>query len=343
LCEQQKDAIMSMEMIYKPSEIVVEPTRQPAPVNLHNALRHWGDLIAHRSGMLLALMPCLLVAIIGLTLLVRSWPVVSTIPLSTVLFSSEWSPSRQQFGMQAFIVGSGLSTLLALIMAGPPALLTAIYLAEYTSRRMRVFVKPVIDLLAGIPSVVYGLWGVLVIVPFVRGSAAPWFASTFSSIPYFANNNPSGYGLLAGGIVLALMVFPLIVSVTEEVLRAIPRDLRESTFALGATHWEVTGVVLRAARPGVFASIVLSFSRAFGETLAILMVIGNVPQIPSTLTDGASTISGLIANNYGEMMSVPLYDAALMGAALMLLAVVLVFNTGARLFLMSRVMKGQAQ
>ncbi len=147
--------------------------------------------------------------------------------------------------------------------------------------------------------------------------------------------NPTGYSVLAGSIVLAVMVAPFIISVMEEVLRLVPQGLREATLALGVTRWTmVRHVVLRRALPGVLAAVVLGFSRAFGETMAVLMVVGNVPQIPHSVFDAAYPLPALIANNYGEMMSIPLYDAALMGAGLFLLLVVLGFNLLARIILL---------
>lgn len=275
----------------------------------------------------------LLLLVIGLTLLGRALPILRDQPLADLVLGQVWQPMRGLFGFMPFIAGSALVTLVAMAVAVPPAVLSGVYLAEYSSSRSRAMLRPIIDLLAGVPPVVYGLWGILVIVPFVRDSLAPWIDARFgASIPWLSNRNPSGYGLFSAGLVLGAMVFPLIVAVTDEVLRAVPQGLRESLHALGATRWEVTKVVLlRAGLPGVIAAVVLGFSRAFGETLAVLMVIGNVPRLPGSLFDGAYTLSGLIANNYGEMMSVPLYESALMSAALALLVVVVIFNIGARL------------
>ncbi len=198
-------------------------------------------------------------------------------------------------------------------------------------------------MLVGIPSVVYGLWGVLVLVPLVRDVLAPLADRTLGQhLPLFAAQNASGYSVLAGGAVLAVMVFPLIVSVVDEVLRAVPREMREALLSLGATRWETAKcVVRRRGLPGIVAAVVLGFSRAFGETLAVLMVVGNVPRIPGSLFDPAYPLPALIANNYGEMMSVPLYESALMGAALLLLLVVLAFNIVARLVIL-RLGKGAA-
>jgi phosphate transport system permease protein len=216
-------------------------------------------------------------------------------------------------------------------LAVPPAILSGIYLAEFTTTRTRNILKPVLDLLVGIPSVIYGLWGVLFIVPLIREYIAPWSDRTLGQwIPFFERTNPSGYSLLAAGMVLAIMVFPFIVAITDEVLRTVPKGMRESLLALGATRWETTKtIVSRAATGGIGAAIILGFSRAFGETLAVMMVIGNTPQTPSSLFDAAYSLPALIANNYGEMMSVPLYESALMMASLLLLVIIVSFNIGA--------------
>lgn len=279
-----------------------------------------------------------LIVVIALVLLRRAWPLFSTSPLARLL-SSSWRPSRGEFGFLPFIAGTVWVTVLAMVLAVPPSLLCAIYLSEYAPRRLRETVKPLIDLLAGIPSVVYGLWGVLTVVPFVRDVLTPLAAEHLGSVPILCPDNPTGYGILAGGMVLAVMVFPIIIAVTEEVIRTVPDGMREAALALGATRWQmVKGVVLRHSLPGIIAAVVLGFSRAFGETMAVMMVVGNVPQIPRSLFDAACPLPALIAGNYGEMMSIPQYEAALLGAALVLLLVVLAFTTAARIVLI-RVLK----
>jgi phosphate transport system permease protein len=211
-------------------------------------------------------------------------------------------------------------TVTALVLAVPVSILAAIYLSEYAPRWVRESAKPVVDLLAGLPSVVYGVWGVILVVPFVGGVLAP-LAGVYSS----------GYSVLAGGIVLAIMTFPTIIHVTLEVFASVPRSLRDASLSLGATKWETTRhVVLRKGAQGILAASVLGFSRAFGETMAVLMVVGNVPAVPRSLFDAGYPLPALIANNYGEMMSIPRYDAALMMAALVLMLIVLFFNILAR-------------
>jgi phosphate transport system permease protein len=260
--------------------------------------------------------------LVAIGLFWKARPILAQKSLLHLLFSSSWHPLKGAFGFYPFILGTLSVTLIAVALAVPVSILSAIYLAEYARHRIQGVVGPLLDILAGIPSVVYGLWGVIVIVPLVR------------TLGHMVGASTSGYSLLAGGIILAIMVFPIIISVSTEVLRAVPAEARETALALGATRWETTKyVVLRSAQPGLLAAIVLGFSRAFGETMAVLMVVGNVAQVPRSLFAPAYPLPALIANNYGEMMSIPLYDSALMVAALILLVVVAMFNLAAHLTL----------
>lgn len=263
-----------------------------------------------------------LIVFIVIGLVQRSLPILEQKSLVELIFSSSWRPLREEFGFFPFIMGTVWVTGTAMIIAVPLCLLTSIYLAEYMHIRIRTAVKPLIDLLAGIPSVVYGLWGILVVIPVVK-IIAPFFGTT-----------SNGYCVLSGGIVLAIMVFPVIIAVSEEVIRNVPYEMREASLALGATKWQATRVVVfRGALPGIIAAVILGFSRAFGETMAVLMVVGNTARVPSSLFDPAYPLTALIANNYGEMMSIPLYDSALMLGALILLVMVFLFNVGARIVL----------
>lgn len=270
----------------------------------------------------LALVNSLLV-LLFLGLFAKSRPILARVSIVDLLLSSSWHPLRGEFGFFPFIVGTLAVTAMAMILAIPVCLLSAIYLSEYAHRRLRELIRPVIDLLAGIPSVIYGFWGVIVVVPLVR------------ALGHAVGSPTTGYSLLSGGIILAIMVFPIIISVSTDVLQSVPAEATEASLALGATRWEtVKHVVLRGALRGLMAAIVLGFARAFGETMAVLMVVGNVPKVPTSLFDPAYPLPALIANNYGEMMSIPLYDSALMLAALVLLVVVAGFNLGAHLVLL---------
>ena len=286
----------------------------------------------------LTLAVLLLAPVIVVVLLIRAWPILTSKPIVELIFSKAWHPMKEAFGFYPFIIGTLWVTGLAMIIAIPPSLFTAIFLAEYAPTIARSLVKSFIDILAGIPSVVFGIWGVIVIVPFVRDYLAPILDRWLGFLPLFQNNNPTGYGLLAGGLVLAVMVFPIIISLADEVITAVPRGLREASLTLGATRWQmIRSVVFRYGRSGVIAAIMLGFSRAFGETMAVMMVIGNVPLIPRSIFDPAYPLTALIANNYGEMMSIPLYDSALMVGALILLVIVLIFNLISRIALVQMI------
>ena len=261
-----------------------------------------------------------LLIVMVLVLVQKSGKILASQPLVDLLFSSSWQPIAGNFGFFPFIMGTIWVTALAMLAAIPISLLSAIYLSDYAHAMVRGIIQPVIDLLAGIPSVVFGLFGILLIVPLIKNSVAPLFGVT-----------TSGYCVLAGALVLAIMVFPILISISYEVFRTVPLDMREASLGLGATRWEtVKHVVLKKAFPGIIAAIILGFSRAFGETMAVLMVVGNVARVPGSVFDPAYPLPALIANNYGEMMSIPLYDSALMFAALLLLFVVMVFNVAAK-------------
>jgi phosphate transport system permease protein len=280
------------------------------------------DLVTGKFMFLFMILPCVLVLFIAFALIYKSVPILATQPLSELFFSSLWQPSKGQFGFLPFIAGTIFVTVLAMIISIPLSILMSVYLAEYAPHKIRGIIKPMIDVFAGIPSVVYGLFGVLLIVPLIRYAAS------------LAGITTTGYTVLAGGIVLAIMVFPVVIAISEEVIRAVSHDMKEASMALGATKWQtVRHVILRASLPGIAAAIILGFGRAFGETMAVLMVVGNVPKIPLSLFDPAYPIPALIANNYGEMMSIPLYESALMFAGLLLFVTILVFSIAAEIIL----------
>jgi phosphate transport system permease protein len=299
------------------------------------SFRRSKDRLARRFFLLLASLPIALVTAILVLLFIRSWPILHTKPLGELFNGRVWLPSQGQFGFLPFIVGTIWVTIVAMTIAVPPCLLTAIFLAEYARPKVQTIMKPLLDLLAAIPSVVYGVWGMLTVVPLVQ-SIGPRVSNVLGIIPIFKSHNPTGFSVLAGGIVLAVMVAPFIIAVTYEVLRTVPAGYREASLAVGATKWEtIKHAVLPQILPGIVAGSVLGASRALGETMAVLMVVGNVPKVSLSIFDPAYPLPALIANNYGEMMSVPLYDAALMTAALLLLVIVLLFNITSTLFLRS--------
>lgn len=264
-----------------------------------------------------------LVFIIGIGLYYKSIPVLQNSTWWHLLTSSVWKPLKGLFGFYPYIMGTLWVTGIAIIIALPLCVLTSLYIVEYAHSRVRRILMPFVNLLSGIPPVIFGVWGVLFIIPLIQDHIAPHFVE-FST----------GYSVLAGGIVLAVMIFPLIVSIINEVLRTMPQELKDASLALGATKWEtVKKVILRKALPGIIAATVLAISRAFGETIAVLMVCGNNAVVPHSVFDAGYPLPALIANNYGDMMSIPLYDSALMFAALLLFIIILLFNIISRIIL----------
>ena len=289
--------------------------------------RRRNDRLAGRLFFVFSVIPVGLALIILVMLVYKSWPILRTQPTWQLLTGQIWKPDDGLFGFWPFITGTIWVTLLALVIAVPPCLLTAIYLSEYASRTLRSAIKPLLDLLAAIPSVVYGVWGVLAIVPFIQNSLNPFVKLHLSGIPLLGSDNPTGFGILAGAIVLAVMVVPFIIAILYEIMSNIPKGLKEASLAMGTTKLQtIRWVVLPQSMAGIIAAVVLGASRALGETMAVLMVIGNVARVPHSILDPAYPLPALIANNYGEMMSVPLYDSALMTAALILLVIILLFN-----------------
>jgi phosphate transport system permease protein len=289
----------------------------------HFTFRLFKDRLMARLFLGLSLLAILIVLGIGAGLLWKSAPILRTTSIIHLLFSSEWKPSKGEFGFLTYIVGSVVVTVLAIGIALPLSLLAAIYISEFAPPRLRGILVPLIDLLSGIPPIIYGVWGVLTIVPFIQDKLAPHFVQ-------FA----SGYSALAGGIVLAVMIFPLLISILLEVFGAIPSDLKNAALSLGATEWEtIKSVVLPKSRAGILAATILSISRALGETIAVLMVCGNIAAIPHSVFDSVYPLPALIANNYGDMLSIPMYDAALMLAALILFVLIFLFNTVSRIVL----------
>jgi phosphate transport system permease protein len=258
----------------------------------------------------------LLLLIIGVSLFIKALPIIREKNLWVLLSSSDWKPFKGDFGFFPFIISTIYVSLIAIAIALPFSILTSIYLNSYASRNVKRLFEPVVDLLSGIPPIIYGVWGTLTIVPLIADKIAPRFVE-FSS----------GYTILAGGVVLAVMIIPLLISIMVEVFKSIPKEMTDASMAMGATKWQtVKRVILRKSFSGIMAAIVLALSRAFGETMAVLMVCGNIIQIPHSVFDAGYPLPALIANNYGEMLSMPGYESALMFSAFLLFVIVVLFN-----------------
>lgn len=281
------------------------------------------DKVAGGVMTLFTLLSLILLVAMAVGLWLKSADILEEHSMWNLLTASEWKPMRNQFGFLAFISGTFYVTGVATVIALPTSLLMAIFLTEYSRSTLRRYIYPLLDILASLPSVIFGVWGTLVIVPIVSDIIGPAVGTA-----------TSGYTLLSGAVVLSVMILPLLISLFIEILGNVEIDLREASLALGATRWQTTKhVVLKKGLPGIIASTVLAISRALGETIAVLMVCGNLIIIPDSLLDACYPIPALIANNYGEMLSLPLYESALMFAAFILFFIVLVFNLGARLYL----------
>ena len=260
---------------------------------------------------------------IVLGLVFKSIPLISSKGITDLFLSSDWQPGNGQFGFLSFILSSVFISVLGLLIMIPLGFFPAVYLTQYAPPRLLKVMRFVIDILAGIPSVIHGVWGVLVVVPFVAGFIAP-----------LVGKDSSGYTILAASIVLAVSVIPFVLHMLLEVFRSIPIEIKEATLSLGATYWEtIKKVVIREAMPGIVAAYALGISKAFGETIAVLMVVGNVARLPHGILEPGYPLPALLANNYGEMLSIPMYDSALMFAAFLLFGIVLIFNLISRVLI----------
>ena len=290
----------------------------------------------------LALLVPLTLAGITLVIVLDSVPSLQRFGLD-FLVTSRWDPVHAAFGAGAFLFGTLVTTALAIVLATPIAVGAAIFLTEYAPRAIRGPLAFLIELLAYIPSIVYGLWGLFVLVPLFRSEIDPFLQRTVGQIPIIGalfSGSIVGTDLLMGGVILAVMVLPLLVAVTREVLLAVPQAQREGMIGLGATRWEaIAGAVLPYARTGIIGAVVLAVARAFGETMAVTLVAGNSSTAigPSLFTPGY-TMASAIANQFTEA-SDPLHFSALVEISLVLLVVALVINTAARL-LIRRVASG---
>jgi phosphate transport system permease protein len=277
-----------------------------------------------------------LVAIVGLIL----FELVSQSRLSMSKFGFRfiiktiWDPVAEDFGALPFIYGTLVSSLVALVIAVPLSLGTSLFLTEICPRRVRPILSLLVELLAAIPSVIYGLWGIFVLAPFLRFFVQPFLAKYLGWTGLFTGPK-YGIGMLAAGVILAIMILPIISSITREVIMAVPRQQREAALALGATKWEMLRMaVLRNARAGIFGAVILGLGRAFGETMAVTMVIGNRPEIAKSLFAPGYTLASVIANEFSEAVGAT-YQSALMEGALILFAITLIVNALAMLLVWS--------
>lgn len=248
--------------------------------------------------------------------------------------NGQWDAVAEEFGALPFIYGSVVSSILALLLATPLSVGAAIFLTEITPKKLGGAISSLVELLAAIPSVIYGLWGVLVMAPWLQRTVQPFLIEHFGSLPFF-QGAPYGVSMLAAVFILMIMVVPIITSISKEVLLAVPQNQREAAVALGATRWEMIRIaVLPYGRSGILGAVILGLGRAIGETMAVTMVIGNTPQISLSLLNPAYTMPSVIANEFAETTT-QMHSAALMEIGLILLAITLIINILARFLVWS--------
>jgi len=255
------------------------------------------------------------------------------------LFSSQWDPVAMRFGAAPFMYGTVVTSLLALLISVPLGLGAAIFLSELAPAGVSSALTFLVELLAAIPSVIFGLMAIFTLVPLMRSYGEPFLKKTLGFLPFF--QGPAyGLGFLTAGMILAIMTFPFIISVSREALLAVPRDQREAALALGATKWEMTWqVVVPYARLGILGSIFLALARALGETMAVTMVIGNDPSIHASLFAPGYSIAAVIANEFTEATG-DVYPAALVELGLVLFCLTIIINALARLMIIATTSKG---
>src|SRR6201987_3167186 len=298
--------------------------RMAAPSRLGDQAFEWLTLA-------MALVVVVLIILIGWQLWIGSSLAIKKFGFH-FLVTSTWDPVAEQFGALPFIYGTLVSSLIALMIAVPLSIATAIYLTELAPLRIRQPLVSLLEMLAAIRSVILGLWGIFVMIPWLRDHPFPWLKSLFGWTPLF-QGPIYGVSMLAGGIIIAVMILPIITSVSREILRSVPNLQREAAYALGATRWEVTRIaVLSYARKGLFGAVILGLGRALGETMAVTMVIGNTPQIAASLFQPGYTLASVIANEFTEATT-DVYLEALFEIALVLFGITILANLIAQLLL----------
>ncbi len=291
----------------------------------------WPDVSFRWLGLLAAASIGGLIVLVGWELYHSSRQAIGQFGLG-FLVSSTWDPVADRYGAWPFIYGTLVSSLIALIIAVPLGVATALYLTELAPVRIRQPIIMVVEMLAAVPSVIFGLWGIFVLIPWLRDHLFVWLKNSLGFLPLF-QGPIYGLSMLAGGIVVAIMILPIITSVSREILRSVPNLQREAAYALGATHWEVMRIaVLSYARRGLFGAAVLGLGRALGETMAVTMVIGNRPEVSASLFAPGYTLASVIANEFTEATT-DLYQSSLFELGLVLLAVTILVNVIAQFML----------
>lgn len=283
---------------------------------MHHKLSEW---VAEKLLLATAMVSVVVIAFIIWTVFSAGLPLIAEVGIVNFLFGMEWRPGREVFGIFPMLIGTLLVATLAMLISVPLGVLTAVFLAEIAPESVRNILRPAIELLHAIPSVIYGFIGLMLLVPLIRTYLGP-----------------PGFSLLAGAIVLAIMALPTIITIAEDAIKAVPRSYREASFAVGATHWQtIRNVTLPAAVSGILAGVVLGSGRAIGETMAAIMVLGNIPQIPASLLDPIRPLTSNIALEMGYAPHGP-HRQALFATGIVLFMVISIL-----VFIADRLRRGQ--
>jgi len=271
----------------------------------------------------------LLIGFFFVRLIVEAEPALSRFGVLGFTFDNNWDVSRSIYGALPLLVGTLITSAIALLIGVPVAVAAAVYLTELCPRRLRGLLTVLLELLAAVPSVVYGLWGVFVLIPNLKG-AEGWFGRTFDWVP-FVGPDVAGPNYFIAGLILAIMILPIVSAISREVIATVPVAQKEAALALGATRWEMIRMaVLPYSRAGISGAAMLGLGRAIGETIAVTLVIGNAPEIGHTIFAQGYTLAAVIANEFGEAANNELHRAALIAAGLVLFVLTLVVNMAAR-------------
>ena len=334
---------MANQALFRPQTAGPQPVAGTHAKTRRNPLLNSSDGVLADRVFSWAILGCALIVLFILALIV--WQLVSRSQLSWHAFGwkffwgQDWDPVNDQYGALPFVYGTLVSSLLALIIAVPLAVGLGVFTTEMCPKWLRGPLSFTTELLAAIPSVIYGLWAIFVLVPILRNYVEPFLARTLGWTGFF-EGAPYGIGMLGAGIILAIMIIPIISSITREVLQVVPQHQREAVLALGATRWEMIRIgVLRNARAGIVGGVILGLGRALGETMAVTMVIGNRPEIAKSLFAPGYTMASVLANEFSEAAG-DLYLSALIEIGLALFLVTIIVNALAR-FMVWSVTRGQ--
>jgi phosphate transport system permease protein len=287
-----------------------------------------GDLIFENITRFFAFVVFVLVFLMAYEMIKASMPSIKQFGLKFIT-GTEWDPVTDIYGALPYIYGTIVSSFLALLVSIPLSLSVAIFLSEFAPKWLERPVSLLVEMLAAIPSIVYGLFGIFVMVPFLRTTVEPFLSKKLGFLPFF-KGAPYGFGMLAAVIILSVMILPIITSISRDVMKSIPDSQREASYALGATKWETIKVVLSGSKSGILGAILLGFGRAVGETMAVTMVIGNRSDISLSLFNPSNTMASVIANEFTEAIS-NLYISSLIEIALILFILTVILNAIARL------------